>query len=551
MKTMNSIIMKLSALALTLMLAFNNAQAQMPTDSIVADFNEFVRLLEETHPDPYTNYGGRPFFRRAAMETRFSLILDSVTSTDELSRRIRQFLIPLHDGHTGIEGSFGFDSNEHDNICAPVSFSPISDGVIIVSISSEYKDLLGSRLIAIEGIPFKKVCEDLAQNFTAENEIGRITHFCFVSSLGFGALKKVLPDMRQDSITYQILTPDGKPMDLTLPIIQAFGGGDKHLASVEEAQPLPPQKNLSYMFVDDKKNTMYFRSSQIMARDALEYIRSNGMGLDQYLSRVYYSFNDDEMPQDVDEALARIPSFSDEFDKMLQQMKKNKSKNLIIDLRGNGGGYTPIVIPTLYQMWGDKFIMDHTNFDIKFYQLLSPLYMKKMNVSMEQADAMLSSQAMLMGDYMLNGDAPAPEEITDEYRNMFIGQMMSSVKDKLMAQQGKPVYTPEHVYVLVNDNTYSAAFHYMFYLWKMGATVVGLPSKQAPNTYMEVTPFELPRTGLKGSISNSLQMFLPVDDPRANQFTPDLMPTYEDYKRYNFNRATELLYLLDYIKGKK
>ena len=393
MKTMNSIIMKLSALALTLMLAFNNAQAQMPTDSIVADFNEFVRLLEETHPDPYTNYGGRPFFRRAAMETRFSLILDSVTSTDELSRRIRQFLIPLQDGHTGIEGSFGFDSDEHDNICAPVSFSPISDGVIIVSISSEYKDLLGSRLIAIEGIPFKKVCEDLAQNFTAENEIGRITHFCFVSSLGFGALKKVLPDMRQDSITYQILTPDGKPMDLTLPIIQAFGGGDKHLASVEEAQPLPPQKNLSYMFVDDKKNTMYFRSSQIMARDALEYIRSNGMGLDQYLSRVYYSFNDDEMPQDVDEALARIPSFSDEFDKMLQQMKKNKSKNLIIDLRGNGGGYTPIVIPTLYQMWGDKFIMDHTNFGIKFYQLLSPLYMKKMNVSMEQADAMLSSQA--------------------------------------------------------------------------------------------------------------------------------------------------------------
>jgi hypothetical protein len=129
--------------------------------------------------------------------------------------------------------------------------------------------------------------------------------------------------------------------------------------------------------------------------------------------------------------------------------------------------------------------------------------------------------------------------------------MMSSVKDKLTAQQGKPVYTPEHVYVLVNYNTYSAAFHYMFYLWKMGATVVGLPSKQAPNTYMEMTPFELPRTGLKGSISNSLQMFLPVDDPRANQFTPDLMPTYEDYKRYNFNTATELLYLLDYIKGKK
>ena len=55
---------------LTTMLAFNSANAQIPTDSIVADFNEFVRLLEETHPDPYTNYGGKPFFRLEAMYHR-------------------------------------------------------------------------------------------------------------------------------------------------------------------------------------------------------------------------------------------------------------------------------------------------------------------------------------------------------------------------------------------------------------------------------------------------------------------------------------------------
>ena len=61
------------------------AQKQLPTDSIVADFNEFIRLLEETHPDPYTNDGGRPFFRQAAMQTRAALVADSVTSAAELS----------------------------------------------------------------------------------------------------------------------------------------------------------------------------------------------------------------------------------------------------------------------------------------------------------------------------------------------------------------------------------------------------------------------------------------------------------------------------------
>ena len=74
----------LSVLTLALAIAANCANAQIPNDSIVADFNEFVRLLEETHPDPYSNYGGRPFFRKAAMETRFGLAMDSVTTADEL-----------------------------------------------------------------------------------------------------------------------------------------------------------------------------------------------------------------------------------------------------------------------------------------------------------------------------------------------------------------------------------------------------------------------------------------------------------------------------------
>lgn len=253
------------------------------------------------------------------------------------------------------------------------------------------------------------------------------------------------------------------------------------------------------------------------------------------------------MPDNEEEALAKIPSFSEVFEKMLLEMKKNKSKNLIIDLRGNGGGFTPITIPTLYQMWGDKYFEKAPTFGIKFFRLLSPLYLQKMNISMEQFSSITGDLPIMLGDYLSDDDTP--QELNDENRNMIIDNMMCSIKDHLKAQQGKPVYTPEHVYVLINPTTFSAAFHYMFYLWKMGATVVGTPCKQAPNTYMEVTPFELPRTKLSGSISNSLQLFLPVDDPRAEQFTPDLMPTYEDYKRYNFDHNTELLFLLDYIKN--
>ena len=539
---------------LTTMLAFNNANAQIPTDSIVADFNEFVRLLEETHPDPYTNYGGKPFFRLEAMDTRFGLIEDSVTSSDELARRITKFLAPLEDGHTNIDMGFSsFFEEREPEMGAPIDFRPISDGVVINSITSEYKDLLGSRLIAIEGIPLKEICTNLAEYRTAENEIGRINLFCFINGLSPNELRKAIPDMRQDSITFQLQTPEGKQMNLTLPLIDKYGSGSNiELSSVELTKPFPSQGNLSYLFVDDKKNTMYFRSSQIISRDALEIMINRGMDVGQYLKRTYMQFNEDDMPNDVNKALAKIPSFSDEFGKMLHVMKKSKSKNLIIDLRGNSGGFTPITLPTLYQLWGDKYLEEAPRFGIKFIQLFSPLYMKKMNITMEQLNAEMQDYGFILGDYIATSEGDySPEEITDEYRDRMIEEMTSSVKDKLMAQHGKPVYTPEHVYVLINPTTYSAAFHYAFFLWKMGATIVGLPSKQAPNTYMEATPFELPRTNLKGNISNSLQLFMPNDDPRAHQFTPDLMPTYEDYKHYSFDMNTELLFLLDYIKNQE
>lgn len=539
---------------LATVLAFNSANAQIPTDSIVADFNEFIRLLEETHPDPYTNYGGKPFFRLEAMDTRFGLIEDSVTSSDELARRITKFLAPLEDGHTNIDMGFSsFFEEREPEMGAPIGFWPISDGVVINSITTEYKDLIGSRLIAIEGIPFKEICANLAQYHTAENEIGRITNFCFISNLSPNELRKAIPDMRQDSITFLLQTPEGKQMNLTLPLIDRYGPGSNiELSSVEHTKPFPSQGNLSYLFVDDKKNTMYFRSSQIISRDALEIMINRGMDVGQYLKRTYMQFNEDEMPNDVDKALAKIPSFSDEFGKMLQVMKKNKSKNLIIDLRGNSGGFTPITLPTLYQLWGDKYLEEAPRFGIKFIQLFSPLYMKKMNITMEEFNAEMQDSGFILGDYIATSEGDdSPEEMTDEFRDRMIEQMTSSVKDKLMAQHGKPVYTPEHVYVLINPTTYSAAFHYAFFLWKMGATVVGLPSKQAPNTYMEATPFELPRTKLTGSISNSLQLFMPNDAPRAHQFTPDLMPTYEDYKHYNFDMNTELLFLLDYIKNQE
>ncbi|WP_418535785.1 hypothetical protein [Odoribacter laneus] len=39
-----------------------SAQSLFPKDSLKADFREFIKDLEETHPDPYTAFGGKVFY---------------------------------------------------------------------------------------------------------------------------------------------------------------------------------------------------------------------------------------------------------------------------------------------------------------------------------------------------------------------------------------------------------------------------------------------------------------------------------------------------------
>ena len=527
-------------LLLTMLLAVTLVKAQLPNDSIVADFRCFVHQLETTHPDPYTNYGGKVYFHRTAAETLWDLEQDSVTSSEELCWRIRAFLAPLRDGHTQIyyPGRQSFDR------LVPIRFKAAGDGMIVSRLPREYQHLIGSRLVAIENIQTKALAEEMLKLYPAENEIGKLANICTRGHQPV-VLGRIIPNLRQDTITYHLMSPEGKVVRLPLALIPVEQWKEWHNEKTTQDHRFPTD-NLAFAFVDKQKNTMYFRASSIMARDNIEYMRQTGMDFYDDLKYCYDNVFHQKMPTDTLEAIASMPSFSEEFEKMLLQMKHHQSENLIIDLRGNGGGWTPITLPTLYQLWGDDYLQK--NFQNYFYRLVSPLYLQKINMTLEQFNAENHADYEY-GDYTFYESYEETQTVTDERRAQFVNSSMSCVKDKLAKQNGRPVYTPKQVYVLTDANTFSAAFHYMFYLWKMGAKIVGVPSGQAPNTYMEVTHFSLPRTKLGGSISNSMQLFLPADDPNAKQVMPDILITCDDYRRYHFDDQAEVLYLLDYIRS--
>jgi hypothetical protein len=349
-----------------------------------------------------------------------------------------------------------------------------------------------------------------------------------------------------ESVVVELEIAPGRTTTITLDYISP----EEYAALPKAVQPqweaIDESKYMSYSFLDKGRRAMYFRLASIGSREQFLYMKASGMaGMEGYLKDYYARFLKREMPTDIDDAIAAAPSLAATFRAMLTEMKQTEAPYLIIDLRNNGGGTTPIVYSTLYQLWGDRYF--ETDMGVQFYAMYSPLYAQKYGMTFDEFNAQRGG-SIEPGEYSFDDDVPDTRPVVERRNDWLASSFGGDVEGVVADLDGHPVYTPRQVFVITNYATFSAAFHYAFYLWKMGATVVGVPSSQAPNAFMDGTPFELPYTDLKGVISSSAQLFLPSDDPRAKVFWPDIMLSPDDYRRYGFDRHAELLYLMDYLE---
>ncbi len=539
----------ISAVLLFICLSHNLlAQNILQKDSLIADFSRLTRFLEETHPDPYTGFGGRYFFHKEASRIE-NILRNQDTDLSGFSTLITSFLANIGDEHTSLFPSYN-QANQTKGFAA-INARVIPNGLIVSGVIEDNKQLLGSRILGIEGVSIAEVLKKFTSLNACENEYG--AYLKLANNIHDGqTLSMLLPELG-NTVTYTFLTASGDQLNVEFPFISGDERMKIAMEKMKYVSQTPITSGSGYMFygyADDKKDIMRFRLLNVMARENFRFTIENGWDGSTEMMKSFYSYAlGKEMPADTETALQGVPSFSETFFSMLQEMKANNSKTLIIDLRGNGGGWTPITLPSLYMLFGDDYLT--TKMDVEFSRMVSPLLLKKQNMTLEGFNRSSGHNYKL-------GDFTAPErengaEGTDNIvnaRKEFIANAMSETKKELEKQNGKPVYKPAKVYVITDAATFSAAFHYAFYLWKMGATIVGVPCHQAPNTFMEGTPFQLPYTRLEGTISNSMQIFFPGTDARAKVFWPDMMPNYEDYCKYNFDSNMEVLWLLDNIREK-
>lgn len=513
--------------------------ADTATDSIIADFDSLVRIIEDTHPDPYTNFGGRVFFHKNASDLRNKILTDSAPTVHSLYEKSSEFISRLKDGHSFINPPQYESTATGSDSLLLIKFMYAADSLIVNAIDSIDGHLLGSRLTAINGIPIDRIADIIARLHPCENTAGRYNHLAdFFKSPDF---YRRLTDKKDDSITMSIITPDGDSIAYRPRVIHFSQFGEMPKARIHVSDRFPTRQ-MEYRITG---NAMVFRLATVQSRENFEYQYRNGWDFYPQL-QYYYRMAAAEMPADTLEAITTLPSMSETFMNMLTRMKARSIKNLIIDLRGNGGGWTPVIYPTLYMMYGDCFLC--TDMSNKFYRRISDLYLKKLCTTIDDFNSMNGTR-LRTGDYIMPLDETDTRSIEQKREDFFKQAFCSdSVKECLRALNGRPLYRPDRVYVITDAGTFSAAFHYAYYLSRMGATVAGETSSQAPNCYMEVTPFVLPATGLTGSVSNSMQIFLPANDPRATEFTPDIRLRYDDYRRHGFDYHSILIHLLQNLQ---
>jgi hypothetical protein len=119
-----------------------------------------------------------------------------------------------------------------------------------------------------------------------------------------------------------------------------------------------------------------------------------------------------------------------------------------------------------------------------------------------------------------------------QYQEYF--SWMPSFASVFAQRQGEKLWTPD-VLVLTSADTFSAGFDLVVALWRRGARIVGVPSGQAANCFIDALGYQLKHSGLRGNISFKRSLYFPNDPDNGRLLRPTHELTYEYLASQDFD----------------
>ncbi len=533
------IILSIQELSVNSQNSLNNLTKQKATE----DFQYFIKLLEDTHVDPYTPIGGKLNFEIRVARYK-KKIEDSRAEEVNLSLLLNEFVAYLKDNHTRINTNSNIDWSNNKQL--PFYCDVAADAIYISAIKNNYGHLYGAKIISINNIGIDKLLVMSSQLQPAENISNLKANLCR-QIVNLKNAQRLFSKL-DSTLLFNLITEDLDTIQQEFTFLT-----NQELNEIEWKQKpsnleIKRSGIFNYQFLDAKKSIMYFRLQQMFAQEVVEMINANNANHGNWIESMLRYYPELKSMENKEKAIKLIPYFSGAFRNMLEEMKDQKSEYLILDLSQNVGGYSSLATPALYMMYGDSCFSK--TIEWKSVRRISKLYLDKYQITIDQYNNKFGTK-FCIGDYDVSDfmgiqtDNDCKNRRNDYFKN--IEKNNYGWGKYIEDLEGKAVYSPK-IIVLTSAKTNSAAFHFLYWLHKLdNIIVIGTAPKQAGNTPMEGTPFQLANSGITGSISNSYQILFPMKDEKAEIFTPDFPLNWKDLQEKEMSSTLKIEIAIELI----
>lgn len=532
----------LPALSVFLIAGTSHAQnSLLEQQALIEDIRQLANIIENTHPDPYSAGGGRIAFHRRLHQT-LNAVPDSGMSANDLIRLLRPFVAAVGDQHTEIYSDYPADDGGPGGL--PFVFDVVEEDLYVIAAFQETdKEFVGAVLVSIEGVTTAELVDRFSRLEGVENKYYALRQLGRHNLLFRAYLKELVPEWKDTTqIAFQLQLPTGEVRDLVRSVPVVITGALSHLGTSHVDLPETDSSDFGFEFIDPLKTG-----------EEIGYLRVDFMEGYREAHEMNVARGREDLTRDQ---LALFPSATETFRRMVIDMKERGTDALIIDLRKNGGGNFIMAPALVYFLYGKQrltAINQRKAAGAGHGDRYSRLYFESNpNASLERINQG-RSVPLIMGDIdfsriLNNVDRNDSLSVLEENPSRLeLYQRASTFYDEYVSESYSGYYCPEHVFVLVSPFTSSSGLDMTLYLFRAGATLIGTPSAQAPNSWGNLLNWKLTNSGIEGEVSSSFDIAFP-DDPQRGRVLPvhyDL--TYDKLASYSFDPDATFLYAMEIL----
>jgi hypothetical protein len=416
----------------------------------------------------------------------------------------------------------------------------------------EDRPLLGARLAGLCGVPAAGLAERLRRLRGCDNEYQLLAQL---------ALAFAHPAALADLLDLDALPADA-PLDLFLPdggqvtvALQWDGEAPGALFSPPSVLT-PPALNtarLGWSFLDERRTTAWLSVASLRHyRENFEVQRATGFqGLStERLAAIAREVTGGHLPATIEEQIAAVPSATGLVRDVVVAMRGARTSTLLVDLRECDGGNSFFATILGYFLYGrEALLRAEQGYQVRRY---SPLYFANYQGATPEALA----AALQNGGYDFaeegawlarRRDGLTPAALAQAREAFERGIARSPTFARVYARNEDGERWMPRVVVLTSAWTYSAGFDVAALLVRQGADVVGVPSAQAGNCFIDILRFRLDHSGLEGMLSFKRSLLFPDDAERGRVLRPARELTYADLIARQFDSQATVALALDHL----